>query len=273
MSELQRLRDVTRQLREPGGCDWDRAQNPQSMRPYLLEEIYELIDAVESEDPEHIREELGDVLFLVFFYARLAEEQSLFDIESVASHVAEKLIRRHPHVFGDVRISSVDEILSNWQNIKAAEKAARSNTSTLRAESVVPSETGMHLPALLRAFEIQKKAAAVGFDWTGAAATLGKLQEELDELKAEFASSNPVAVRLESELGDLLFSVVNTARHAGVNPELALNRASTRFLSRFHQMESLAEAEGGMLKGKSSVELDQLWEQAKDIEASRGREF
>lgn len=271
MSELQRLRDVTRQLREPGGCDWDRAQSPQSMRPYLLEEIYELIDAVEREDGDHIREELGDVLFLVFFYARLAEEQSLYDIESVAQHVAEKLIRRHPHVFGDVKVSGVDEILSNWQSIKAEEKAARANSSPLRSASSVPAATGMHLPALLRAFEIQKKAAAVGFDWSDAVATINKLQEELDELKAELESANPVSHRLESELGDLLFSVVNTARHIGVNPELALNRASTRFLSRFHQMESLAEAEGTILKGKSLAELDELWAQAKAVEAGLDR--
>lgn len=271
MSELQRLRDVTRQLREPGGCDWDRAQSPQSMRAYLLEEIYELIDAVEREDPDHTREELGDVLFLVFFYARLAEEQSLYDIESVANHVAEKLIRRHPHVFGDVQVSGVDEILRNWQSIKAAEKAARFNSSAPLPESAAPSATGMHLPALLRAFEIQKKAAAVGFDWQDVTATIGKLQEELDELRVELASGKSAAERLESELGDLLFSVVNTARHAGVNPELALNRASTRFLSRFHQMEAFAEANGGNLSGKSSGELDQLWDQAKAVESSRGR--
>ncbi len=266
MSELQRLRDVTRRLREPAGCEWDRAQNAQSMRPYLLEEIYELIEAVESEDTTHVREELGDVLFLVFFYARLAEEESLYDIESVASHVADKLIRRHPHVFGDVKVSGVDEILSNWQQIKAAEKSGADFSRNRRPPSAVPANTGLHLPALMRAFEIQKKASAVRFDFADATATISKLQEELNELKAEIESARPDLNRLESELGDLLFSAVNTARHLKVNPELALNRASTRFLSRFEQMELLAESDGGTLGALSLEQLDSLWKSVKAAE-------
>ncbi|MBI3396161.1 MAG: nucleoside triphosphate pyrophosphohydrolase [Spirochaetia bacterium] len=258
MEELNRLRETTARLREPGGCDWDRAQDKMSMRPHLLEESYEVIDAVDKGSTEGLREELGDLLFLVFFYARLAEEAGEFTINDVAQGISDKLVRRHPHVFGGAHVDGVKEILSNWEKIKAGEKKDAAHAYEF-------------LPELFRAHKLQEKASRQGLDWPDVTGVFDKLREELAELEAEVRKSPPKgkdaapAAGIEEELGDLLFTVVNASRHLAVNPEVALRRAVTKFQTRFEYVRAKAEKEGRPLTERSAEELDDLWNESKKV--------
>ncbi len=258
---LAELRAVVARLRAPGGCDWDRAQDFASMRRYLLEEAYELINAVDARDLENLREELGDLLFIVMFYAQLAEERDQFTIDDAAAECAAKLIRRHPHVFGDVKVVGVDEILSNWDRIKAQEKVDRPASADV--------ERGQWLPALLRAEEIQKGAGKIGFDWSGVQGPLQKIAEETQELVALLDSGDDE--RLEEEMGDLLFSAVNLARKLKINPELALHRATRKFEQRTAEVQRLAAERSLNLKAMSEAELDQLWDEVRQRSAGISR--
>jgi ATP diphosphatase len=258
---LSDLLRVMARLRDPEhGCAWDLAQDFDTIVPSTLEEAYELVSAIEHEDFPHLREELGDLLFQVIFYARLGEERSLFDFHSIVDTLAAKLIRRHPHVFADGELEglvgaevSVAGVAQNWEKIKREERLAR------RQESIL-ADIPTALPALSRAQKLQKRAAGVGFDWPGMAGVLDKMQEEI----AEFvASEQEGQARQEQELGDILFTCVNLARHTGVDAESALRRASTRFESRFNCMEELATQSGRSLDDMSDAELDSLWNQAK----------
>ncbi|RMG11964.1 MAG: nucleoside triphosphate pyrophosphohydrolase [Planctomycetota bacterium] len=234
-------------LRGPGGCPWDRRQTHASLRGYLLEETYELLEALDAGDLEHVREELGDLLFQVVFHARIAEEEGRFHLGEVAAGIARKLYGRHPHVFEDgVAPSSDEELARAW----AAHKRREGRRSVLDG---VPRA----LPALLRAQRVQAKAAQVGFDWGDARGPLEKLEEEIDELRAEIAGADAEAVR--SELGDVLFTAVNLARHLGVDAEAALREATERFVRRFRWVE----AAGGDLTALSDERLEALWEEAK----------
>lgn len=243
-------------LRGDKGCPWDRAQDSGTLRPFLLEETYELLEALDEGDKKKIEEELGDVLFQVVFHARLAQEKGAYDVGSVAHGIAEKLYRRHPHVFGSEKADTPAQVLANWEQLK--KKEGRKS-----ALDGVP----LAMPALLRAQRLQDKAARVGFDWKDTSGPLGKLDEELREVKEAIAQGNKAAIA--DELGDLLFSVVNAARHLEVSAEDCLRGSARKFERRFRDMEAHLPS-GTDLKGKPIEELDRLWEGAKTRERSPG---
>lgn len=259
MSDLLR---VMQRLRDPGeGCPWDLGQNFKSLVSSTLEECYELAQAIENEDHVHVAEELGDVLFQVVFYAQLGFEQDLFSFDEVVDTLACKLIRRHPHVFSGGEIegvvaqkTTVDAVKKSWESIKQEERNAKSQGGVL-------DDVPLALPALPRAQKIQKRAAGVNFDWPDYRGALSKIHEELNELQNAAASG--VTDDIEDEMGDLLFSCVNTARHLGVDAEASLRRANNKFETRFREMASLAEASGDSLDQLGADELERLWIRAK----------
>ena len=245
------LEEIVRILRAPGGCPWDAEQTHQSIRRNFLEEAYEAAEAIDEENPDHLKEELGDVLLQVVFHARMEQEAGRFDLDGVADGVCKKLIYRHPHVFGDVAVSGTGEVLSNWEELKRKEKGQATNTDALEA-------VARSLPALWRAEKVQKKAKKAGFDWPEVSGALDKLSEELEELRQAAAQGTNVA----EELGDLLFSAVNVSRFLGVDCEDALNQATDKFIGRFRKVEEQA-GERPMTE-MTLAELDQLWERAKE---------
>ena len=247
------LEDIVRILRAPGGCPWDAEQTHQSIRRNFLEEAYEAVEAIDEGSPEHLEEELGDVLLQVVMHARMEQEAGRFDLDGVADGICKKLIYRHPHVFGDVAVSGTGEVLSNWEALKRKEKGQATNTDALEA-------VARALPALWRAEKVQKKARKAGFDWPDVSGALDKLSEELEELKTAAAEGTNVA----EELGDLLFSAVNAARFLKVDPEDALNGATDKFIGRFRKVEAQAAAQGKAMEDMSLEELDALWERAKE---------
>ena len=253
--DIQPLVDVMRTLREPGGCPWDREQTHASIRSNMIEEVYEYLEAVDAEDTEGMREELGDILMQIVFHARMAEEAGRFDLQDVIDEVVDKLIRRHPHVFGETKVTGSDEVLVNWEAIKKTEKTERKH---------VLDGVTQGLPALLRAYKLQSKAAKVGFDWPDVKGVWGKVQEELAELQEALASGDRAAA--ENELGDVLFALVNYARHQKIEPEVALNGTNNRFAKRFAHVESCVEASGKVWQDFSLDELDQFWDEAKRLE-------
>lgn len=247
------LEEIVRILRAPGGCPWDAEQTHQSIRRNFLEEAYEAVEAIDEGSPEHLEEELGDVLLQVVMHARMEQEAGRFDLDCVADGICKKLIYRHPHVFGDVAVSGTGEVLSNWEALKRKEKGQATNTDALEA-------VARALPALWRAEKVQKKARKAGFDWPDVSGALDKLSEELEELKTAAAEGTNVA----EELGDLLFSAVNAARFLKVDPEDALNGATDKFIGRFRKVEAQAAAQGKAMEDMSLEELDALWERAKE---------
>ena len=253
--DIQPLVDVMRTLREPGGCPWDREQTHASIRSNMIEEVYEYLEAVDAEDTEGMREELGDILMQIVFHARMAEAAGRFDLQDVIDEVVDKLIRRHPHVFGETKVTGSDEVLVNWEAIKKTEKTERKH---------VLDGVTQGLPALLRAYKLQSKAAKVGFDWPDVKGVWDKVQEELAELQEALASGDRAAA--ENELGDVLFALVNYARHQKIEPEVALNGTNNRFAKRFAHVESCVEASGKAWQDFSLDELDQFWDEAKRLE-------
>lgn len=246
---IERLREIVARLRAPDGCPWDREQTHASLRGALLEETYELVDAIDHADDPNLREELGDLLLHVVMHAQIAGERGAFDFDAVAAEISEKLVRRHPHVFGGESAADTAEVLRNWEQIKRAEKTDRQS-----ALDGVPRA----LPALMRAQKIQKKAARVGFDWALAEEVLEKLDEEVAELRAALASGNAVAVA--DETGDLLFSVVNLARKLGQDAELTLHAATDKFAARFRAVERAATAAGRRIEDHTTEELNAHWD-------------
>ena len=247
------LEEIVRILRAPGGCPWDAEQTHQSIRRNFLEEAYEAVEAIDEGSPEHLEEELGDVLLQVVMHARMEQEAGRFDLDGVADGICKKLIYRHPHVFGDVAVSGTGEVLSNWEALKRKEKGQATNTDALEA-------VARALPALWRAEKVQKKARKAGFDWPDVSGALDKLSEELEELKTAAAEGTNVA----EELGDLLFSAVNAARFLKVDPEDALNGATDKFIGRFRKVEAQAAAQGKAMEDMGLEELDALWERAQE---------
>lgn len=245
------LKEIIRLLRTEDGCPWDREQTHESIRRNFIEETYEVCEAIDEKNAEHLKEELGDVLMQVIFHSAIEEELGSFTLDDVADATCKKLIFRHPHVFGDVQVRDSAEVLSNWDKLKMKEKKQSSAADTL--DSVAKS-----LPALWRAEKVQKKAAKVGFDWRDVSGALDKLSEELDELREAIAKGEGV----EEELGDLLFSAVNAARFVKVDPEDALNRSSDKFIRRFRALECAAEELGG-LENLSLEEMDRLYNEVK----------
>lgn len=253
--DIQPLADVMRTLREPGGCPWDREQTHKSIRSNMIEEVYEYLEAVDADDVDGMREELGDVLMQVVFHARMAQEAGRFDLQDVIDEVVDKLIRRHPHVFGDTHVEGSDDVLRNWEAIKKQEKQERKH---------VLDGVSQGLPALLRAYKLQSKAAKVGFDWKDVAGVWAKVEEELGELRAAIASGDKAAA--ESELGDVLFAIVNYARHNKIEPEVALDGTNNRFATRFAHVEQRVEESGKPWQEFSLQELDKFWDEAKKLE-------
>lgn len=236
-------------------CPWDAKQTNESLRPNTIEEVYELADALMSDDIPNIKKELGDVLLHVLFYSKIASEKKQFDIADVCNSLADKLIFRHPHIYGNVKADSAEEVSQNWEDIKLKEKGG--NKTVLAG---VPDT----LPALIKANRIQEKAANVGFDWEQPCQVWDKLKEETREVEQEMASGNQSD--LEAEFGDLLFAVVNAARLYGVNPENALERTNRKFISRFNHLEKRANEMGVSLRDMSLARMDEIWNEAKDLE-------
>ncbi len=260
LTPIERLRAVLALLRAPDGCPWDREQTIQSLQPCLQEECYELLDAMVTNDVVNHREELGDVLLQVLFQTAIREEEGAFTLDDVINNLTDKLIRRHPHIFGDVQADTQEQVMKNWEQIKKQEKANAPKSSVLDG---VPAA----LPALLKAQRTQSKAARVGFDWEATQGALDKLAEELDELKEAIAAKNLAAV--EDEMGDLLFSAVNVCRFEHVDAETALRKATDKFSMRFRAVEKIVASRGLDMRQLSLVELDAIWDEVKASQAAQ----
>ena len=259
---VTRLLEIMIRLRDPlRGCPWDRKQDFASIAPYTIEEAYEVADAITRGDMSGLKEELGDLLFQVVFHARMAQEAGAFDFEAVAEAIADKMIRRHPHVFGAADIADADAQTVAWESHKAHERQAKRPTSERPS---VLDDVPLALPALLRAQKIQKRVARVGFDWKSVAPALEKVEEEIGELRDELAGSSPE--KLTEEIGDLLFACVNVARHAGADAEGALRAATAKFERRFHWIEAALAARGKTPEQSDLEEMEALWEDAKSAE-------
>jgi MazG family protein len=254
---FDRLVEIMDRLRDPGGCPWDREQTLHTLSGYLLEEAHEVVDAIGAGDPSKLREELGDLLIQIVFMARIAREQQWFEVDDVCDGISDKMVRRHPHVFGDREVEGTAEVIRNWEDIKHEEHEDQPSRSTLDG---VPTA----LPGLLKAFRMTEKAAAVGFDWRRPHDVMVKLYEEVSELEAELErleGSPPDRVR--EEMGDVLFVIANLARHLGVEPETALQESNAKFMRRFQGMEEAARARGRRLRELTLDEQDALWESVK----------
>lgn len=251
--QLARLRAIMHRLRAPGGCSWDAEQTHESLISNLIEEAYETVDAIRRDDFEHLKEELGDLLLQVVFHSELAEEAGRYSFDDVARVVSEKLIRRHPHVFGDSDASDTESVLTQWDAIKRQEKGDE--------EQPYLHNTGKGLPSMLRALKLQKKAAKVGFDWPDDRGVVDKIREELAEVEVELAAGNKDL--LGEEIGDLLFSVVNLARRHKLDPEIMLETTNTKFETRFAAMDNALQAAGESLQSASLDDMEAQWQGAK----------
>ncbi|MGA3397983.1 MAG: nucleoside triphosphate pyrophosphohydrolase [Acetobacteraceae bacterium] len=259
-AELRRLLDIMAALRDPaGGCPWDQQQDFDSIAPYTIEEAYEVADAIARRDFAALPDELGDLLFQVVYHARMAEEAGRFAFADVARAIADKMIRRHPHVFGDAAARDAAAQTAAWEAQKSAERAARAETGVLTG---VPTA----LPALVRAAKLTARAARVGFDWPNAEAVLEKLDEEVAELRAELDQADPA--RLTDEVGDLLFVLANLARKLNLDPEACLRHANRKFMHRFQAMEQRAEVTGNTLADMSLEEMEAAWQIIKQNQTS-----
>jgi len=267
--DIVRLLEIMAALRTPDtGCPWDLEQNFATIAPYTIEEAYEVADAIARGDLDDLRDELGDLLLQVVFHARMAQEQGAFEFGDVVQAITEKLIRRHPHVFGDLKSKTVEEVNGLWDQIKAEEKAAKRARMAARGEA--PVETGalagvpVGMTALTRALKLQDKAGKVGFDWNDPKAVLAKIREECDEIEAEIASGD--RAKASAEVGDLLFAAVNLARHLNTDPEDALRGCNQKFVRRFAAIERALAAQGKRPQDATLAEMDALWDAAKAAE-------
>lgn len=249
--EFERLLSIMEKLRGENGCPWDKKQTLESLLSYLLEEAYEVIDAVRKRDYISLREELGDLLLQVVFQAQIAKEEGLFDIKDVIRGINEKLIKRHPHVFGNEKFKDAEDVLLNWENMKKKEKGKESILDG------VPS----HIPALLRAYELQERARRVGFDWDRVEDVIKKVEEEWEEFKESYAKGDKR--KIEEEFGDMLFALVNLARFLSINPELALHNINEKFKQRFSYIERKARELGKPLSSFTLEEMEAFWEESK----------
>lgn len=250
------LLSIMRRLREPGGCPWDAEQTHDSLKRYLLEETYEVLEAIDTGNPDLLKEELGDLLLQPVFHTAIAEEAGRFSMADVIQTLCDKLVRRHPHVFGDLEIKDSEAQVANWEKIKKEEKGEERRS----ALSGIPP----HLPALLKAQKITEKAARVGFDWEHVDQVMAKVLEELHEFEEAMAEDSQE--RMEAELGDLLFAIVNLGRFMSLDPEEALRKTINRFQTRFGFVEDSLHAQGRRLQETTLAEMDQLWNQAKERE-------
>lgn len=255
---IKRLTDIMATLRSPEGCQWDRAQNFESIAPYTIEEAYEVAEAIENKDTESLKDELGDLLFQVVFHARMAEEEGLFGFSDVVDAISDKMIRRHPHVFGEEKYRSAEEQTAAWETQKADERRDAGKTSILDGVTV-------GLPAFTRAVKLQKRAARVGFDWPETKQVLDKLNEEMEELSAELVQEDNQE-RIEEEFGDMMFVYANLARHLKIDPETALRKANIKFERRFKKIEYYVEKEKKTVNDCTLEQLEEYWQKAKQEE-------
>ena len=250
---FDRLYGIIQKLRSPEGCPWDRKQTPDSLRPFLIEEIYECFEAMDDGDSEHVKEELGDIFMLITMISYMKEQEQSFSVASVLQEVSDKLVRRHPHVFGDVELETSEEVIQQWAEIKT-------NVEGRKVEGSLLDKVPRTMPPLERATRLQGRAADVGFDWSKVNDVLAKVREEIDELGAAIGDSDS---SIEDELGDLLFSLVNLARFLKIDPTLALHRTNTKFTSRFSYIEREMQKRGQELSRENMGLMDELWNQAK----------
>ncbi|UCF37948.1 MAG: nucleoside triphosphate pyrophosphohydrolase [Acidobacteriota bacterium] len=253
---FQKLVDLMRLLRSPDGCPWDREQDRETLKPMLIEEAHEVLEALDSEDADDLCEELGDLLFQVIFHCQIAEECNEFDAFEVCKRVYLKMVRRHPHVFGDVEISDSDELLRNWEDLKAAEKKAAGKEEAIRDSMMdgIPKS----LPAMYKTYQVTAKASRVGFDWSSITGIREKVFEEFDEL--EEALEQEDSRQIKEEVGDLLFAALNVARFLEIDPETALNQANAKFEQRFRSMEQVIRDRGNSLKDTPLEEMEAVWQ-------------
>lgn len=258
MATLSEFLDIVAKLRDPnGGCPWDLKQNFDTMLPHLLEESYEVAEAIHTQDRSALREELGDLLLQVVFLSQLAKEEGSFTFQDVLDDIHDKLIYRHPHVFGDVKASNSEEALASWE-------AQKANDAKHQAHNSILDDLPFALPALTRAHKMQKRCAKIGFDWDNPSDVFAKVEEELAEVRAEMTACN--AEKLEEELGDLLFASVNLCRHHDVDAESALRNANAKFERRFRKVEETVKSQGKQLQDFSLAELDFIWNKIKTME-------
>lgn len=255
--KIEKVIEVVAKLRAPDGCPWDREQTHESIKNELLEETYELIDAIESDDDYKLKDELGDVLMQVLMHAQMAKEEGKFDIGDVSEQLSSKLIRRHPHVFGNTVVDGTGQVIDNWEKIKVTEKGYTDRKSAI--DGIAPSFT-----ALMKAYKIGKKAARVGFDWDDPYGCFDKLNEEVGELR-EAVENNHSEEHIEEELGDVLFCVCNIARKLKIQPEVALNKTVNKFYDRFTKMEEMIKSDNKDMKEMSLDEMDVYWDKVKKI--------
>ena len=251
---LPKLVAIMQRLRGPKGCPWDKEQTMESLIPFIVEEAYEVIGAIDAKSPEMLKEELGDLLFQIIFMCQLAREKGDFDIEDVMALSAEKMIRRHPHVFGKTKAKTSKDVLKHWSRIKKEEKDGKKRKGYL-------SDIPEHLPALLKAHKVTEKAAEAGFDWSDIKEVFEKVEEEIAEFKAELKKGN--IQRMEAEFGDLIFALVNVGRFIEINPEEALRKTIARFITRFHYIEDKLIKKGKALHNASIEEMENFWKESK----------
>jgi tetrapyrrole methylase family protein / MazG family protein len=262
-ADIEKLAALVEQLRSETGCPWDREQTRETLKPMLVEEAFEVLDALDSSDPAELKDELGDLLFQVVFHAQIAREKGEFDLAAVIERSHDKMVRRHPHIFGDADLKTSGDVLKNWEDIKAEEKGIASASHPDSERSLldgIPSK----LPAMHATYQMTAKASRVGFDWSRLEDVIEKLQEEVSELLE--ARDTLDTNRIVEEVGDLLFAVVNVARFLGIDPETALGRSNMKFRQRFSYIEQAIKRQGRQLKDSTLEEMDALWNQAKAIE-------
>jgi tetrapyrrole methylase family protein / MazG family protein len=266
---FEKLVAIQKRLRDPGGCPWDREQSHQTLRTYLIEEAYEVLDAIESGQDDRFVEELGDLLLQVTFHSQIASETDRFSISDVIQSIHDKMIRRHPHVFGETQAKDSEEVLRNWAKIKAQEKLEKEGAPATGEPQRVSALDGVpkSIPATLEGLQLTKKAARTGFDWENAKGVFAKISEETTEL--QHTLEHGTAMEAEEELGDLLFAVVNLARFLHIDPEIALKRANGKFVRRFHEMERIAATRGRKFEDVPRPEKESLWNSAKELKAAQ----
>ncbi|HQR37100.1 MAG TPA: nucleoside triphosphate pyrophosphohydrolase [Blastocatellia bacterium] len=260
--EFHELVALVARLRAPDGCPWDREQTYETLRPMIVEEAYEVVEAIESGDRRKLADELGDLLFQVVFCSQIASDNGEFEIRNVIGAIHDKMVRRHPHVFGDAQIETAADVLKNWDDLKRSERKAAGHE---HPKGLLESVSG-HLAALLEAYSLTDRASRVGFDWPSVEPCLEKLEEEITELRHEIVAEARDRERVEDEVGDLLFAAVNVARQLGVDPETALKRTNRKFRTRFGYIERRLEDQERTLKDASLEEMDALWNEAKRAE-------
>jgi len=266
--EFAKLVELIARLRAPGGCPWDREQTHESLKPMMLEEAYEVVEAIDEGDDDELIGELGDLLLQVVFHSQIATEENRFNVAEVIERITSKMVRRHPHVFGDDDAQTAGEVLRNWEAIKEAELEAKGKrTDDGSMLDSVPSK----LPAVMEAFQMTTKVSRVDFDWPDVASVLEKLDEEVEELKEAVSSEKPTHQEISGEVGDLLFVAVNVARLLGIDPESALKSSNRKFRRRFRYIEDRLREQGRKPSDSDHIEMDRLWDEAKEREKDRSQ--